>query len=495
MKQPRPTIHGRDHKGRAGDGSQGGADPAVLNVDSTENVGDDQGVHSYGPIIEGYVLTATGDSGSDWRPSSSASFSQTVLGFAADVPGSLLGYWRLGDSGDPWADISGLSPDSPMHLQSGTNALTADVTGALSSGQDDGAVHFDGRDHTTTGEYIKTTANGSRFSLQSQDMSVVCWLKPEHNASGSYDGVIGLFIAGATTSRGWGIHYLSSTMIPSWTRAQDGGTEVTLNGPAMTPGEWVFIVGTYSIADGMKLYVDGALADSDATTFNLTAADTDGVSIGHLRSLAAFEAYMQGSVDEASVWGIELTAAQVVALYNASGVATALATPIGTAGGALAGEYPNPGLASSVAGDGLAVSSNVLSVNVDNSTVEIAADTIRVKDGGITSAKIADGTIVNGDVSGAAAIDYSKLDLAGSIAETDLDLSDVTTANATTATHGLLPKLPGDATQVLLGDGTYGDAPGGDPHGDMYVWMPLFDGDGALVLDGDGDLIPTLIPI
>jgi hypothetical protein len=64
--------------------------------------------------------------------------------------------------------------------------------------------------------------------------------------------------------------------------------------------------------------------------------------------------------------------------------------PSGAAGGVLDGTYPNPGLAASVAGAGLAESSNVLSVNVDDSTIEISGDALRVKDAGITAAKLGD---------------------------------------------------------------------------------------------------------
>ena len=50
---------------------------------------------------------------------------------------------------------------------------------------------------------------------------------------------------------------------------------------------------------------------------------------------------------------------------------------------------------STLAGNGLAGSgATTLDVNVDNSTLEINLDTLRVKDGGITSAKILDGSIV-----------------------------------------------------------------------------------------------------
>jgi hypothetical protein len=64
------------------------------------------------------------------------------------------------------------------------------------------------------------------------------------------------------------------------------------------------------------------------------------------------------------------------------------AAPSGAAGGALDGSYPNPGLAAAVAGAGLSESSDVLSVNVDGSTLEISSDSLRIKDGGVSSAKL-----------------------------------------------------------------------------------------------------------
>ena len=55
-------------------------------------------------------------------------------------------------------------------------------------------------------------------------------------------------------------------------------------------------------------------------------------------------------------------------------------------------------LASDVAGDGLASTSGVLSVNVDASTIEINTDTLRIKDLGVTTGKINDLAVTTGKI-------------------------------------------------------------------------------------------------
>ena len=66
-------------------------------------------------------------------------------------------------------------------------------------------------------------------------------------------------------------------------------------------------------------------------------------------------------------------------------------------------------IADAVAGNGLAVASKVLSVGVDDSTIEINADALRVKASGITTSEIADATIANIDVATDAAIAGTKI--------------------------------------------------------------------------------------
>ncbi len=84
-------------------------------------------------------------------------------------------------------------------------------------------------------------------------------------------------------------------------------------------------------------------------------------------------------------------------------------------------------LKSSVAGDGLALGSHALSVNVDDSTIEVNSDSLRLKDDGVTGAKLApavagDGLAQDGSgnllvqVSGAIKISSDKLGISGSFA-------------------------------------------------------------------------------
>ena len=63
----------------------------------------------------------------------------------------------------------------------------------------------------------------------------------------------------------------------------------------------------------------------------------------------------------------------------------------------------NDDVATGLAGDGLAASSGVLSVGVDDTGIEINSDTLRLKDNGVTLAKMAGitrGSITVGDSSG-----------------------------------------------------------------------------------------------
>ena len=69
----------------------------------------------------------------------------------------------------------------------------------------------------------------------------------------------------------------------------------------------------------------------------------------------------------------------------------------------------------------------------------------------------------------------------GVVTEGKIGLSDVTTNNASVAKHGYLPKLSGNASQVLLGDGTFGTSPGTGLTKDVI----------GVTVDGGGSAIST----
>ena len=78
------------------------------------------------------------------------------------------------------------------------------------------------------------------------------------------------------------------------------------------------------------------------------------------------------------------------------------------------------------AGDGLAKSGNTLSVNVDDSSIEISSDTLQVKAGGITNAMLG-GSIANGKLANSSmTIGGVTLTLGGTDATPAFDLSDAT---------------------------------------------------------------------
>lgn len=105
--------------------------------------------------------------------------------------------------------------------------------------------------------------------------------------------------------------------------------------------------------------------------------------------------------------------------------------------------------------------------NIVKTTDTGTVSTGMIADSAVTSAKIADGTIVNADISGTAAIAYSKLALTGSITSSDITDGTIVNADINTTAAIAATKIAGTAvtqadtgtvTSAMIANGTIVDA-------------------------------------
>ena len=232
----------------------------------------------------------------------------------------------LGEGASPFADtISGhVTPAALVKKNTGGTDMTDDVTGALPTADDDGAVQFNA---FLGSEYLNTdSVDSSRFYFTDADdaVTVAAWIKPAVGSTANPATVAGIWMnflgtGGVNSGCGYrlGVNYPALTAFFQ-RRSNDGGfPESVLTGPPLDADTWYFVVGTYDAADGHCLYINGALSDSDPTTFQLGHTEFGGgFHVGYGVNTGAVPVTAIGGADEVSVWGDALTLGEVAELVR-----------------------------------------------------------------------------------------------------------------------------------------------------------------------------------
>jgi Concanavalin A-like lectin/glucanases superfamily len=225
---------------------------------------------------------------------------------AADRP---IGWWRLGDT-------SGTAAVDQMGANNGTYSSAGVTKGqpALVPTETDKAVAFNG----SNGYASVPAASAFNFG---RTITLEAWIKPTSLPS------TGVFRSVMTKAEAYALQFngprLEFTVIQSGTRRR-------LQTPAgvIVAGGTYHVVGTFDGA-AQRLYVNGTQVASAALSGSASTSAAPLV----IGSWDGRQEFFNGTLDEAAVYGVALSAAQVRAHYDASSAAT-LSAPSGLAASA-----------------------------------------------------------------------------------------------------------------------------------------------------------------
>jgi PKD repeat protein len=250
-----------------------------------------------GPAENGCVVSARV---SRLAPPSSGSYSQVVFG---DNP---LLYWRLSEGSGAFLDQTANHNDASA---SGTGVARSQPS--LLTSDSNASVKFtDG-----SSSVIDPTVIG----LPSDRISVEAWIKTNGNANW-IDYVKHAW--GGTGGQGWNL-FSNSAGTLTWGLYQSGGPQIVVTAPGLIKAGTVYhVVGTYD-GSALRLFANGQQVASAAVGALALNNTVTGVNSGNTDTSAGVW------IDEVAVYPTALSAAQVLAHFNA-GTQPASANPGGT---------------------------------------------------------------------------------------------------------------------------------------------------------------------
>jgi nitrogen fixation protein len=226
---------------------------------------------------------------------SSRGASLIVLGVGACVapPSGLVGWWMgEGDAFDSFGTNNGT-------LQNGVGFVSGEV------GQ---AFNLNG-----TSQYVDVPSSASLNPTTS--MSVEAWIYPRLPLDSVAAPIIKKAGEGSGQWDGYTLEFAGTSGV-IFSAYVNGGRQWVVTALAPVPmSQWSHVVGVYD-GTGASIYINGALVGAPVSGPGQIVPSGNNLQIGHDPSNPS--RYFNGLIDEASVYKVALSAAQIQALYAAS---------------------------------------------------------------------------------------------------------------------------------------------------------------------------------
>jgi hypothetical protein len=209
-----------------------------------------------------------------------------------------IAYWRLGES-------SGTTAADAMGAHNGTYQNNV----ALGT---EGAIVSDANTAATFGGANNDRVQVSGFAVSGGQITILAWFRPDGFGN---DSLVSKATGAGTSAHHWMLGINGNNQLRSRIKINGTTRQLTPNVGTMTAGVWYLAAVTFD-GSTMRVYLNGQQVDSRSWSGSVSNDSGVAVGLGNQPSGAGNRAF-DGTLDEVAVYDKALTAAQVLALYDA----------------------------------------------------------------------------------------------------------------------------------------------------------------------------------